>query len=236
MASDNTIIEFEGRRTELAAPDIVQALFATITHRLEPDGRGSRFPVVVLGLYGGRLMPEEMLAAITEIDVITGALQALPLDRAVRSLKDLTPFRAGNGGAASLFEYFLTLDGTPLLAALRTALQESRAAAAPIRFESPQVVRDRRMGRLWIAVGAAWTLAGFFYFPDLVIVPIGSTLRGGPLLWPIGLLIIGLGLLSLFEARRLRSFRKAKPSHLWMAALAGMAFVALWVAVTWRSQ
>jgi 2,3-bisphosphoglycerate-dependent phosphoglycerate mutase len=233
-SSNNTTIEFAGRRTELAAPDIVQALFATISYRLEPQGRGTRFPVIILGLYGGQLNPEEMLAAIAELDVIANDLQALPLERAVRSMKDLTPFRAGNGGAASLFEYFLTLEGVPLVAALRTIIQQARSAASPIRFDSPQVVKDRRMGRLWILVGAAWSICGFIYFPDFVIVPIGSSLRGGPLLWPIGLAIMGLGFLSLFQFRRLRTFRKAQHSHQWIAALIGMAVVALWVAITWR--
>ena len=235
MASNNSTIESAGRRTELAAPDIAQALFATITYRLEPQGRGSRFPVVILGLYGGRLLPHEMRAALAEMDVIANELQGMPPDRAIRSLKDLTPFRAGNGAAPSLFEYFLALDGKPLVASLRTAVEQSYAAASPLKFDSPQVVKDRRMGRLWILVGAAWSVAGFLYFPDFVIVPIGSSLHGGPLLWPIGLAIMGLGLLSLLEFRRVRSFRKARASHQWLAAIVGMAFVALWIAITWRS-
>jgi 2,3-bisphosphoglycerate-dependent phosphoglycerate mutase len=234
MSSDNTTVEVAGRRTELAASDIVQALFGTISYRLEPEGRGSRFPVVILGLYGGRLMPEEMLAALAELDVIANDLKALPQDRAVRSLKELKPFRAGNGSANSLYEYFLALDGTPLVAALRDKIEQTRAAAEPITFDSPQVIKDRRMGRLWIIVGAAWSLAGFFYFPDFVIVPIGSNLHGGPLLWPIGLAIMGLGLLSLFQFRKLRTFRKSQASHQWIAAIIGMAIVALWVAITWR--
>jgi len=235
MSSENTFIEFAGRRTELAAPDIVQALFGTITHRLEPNGKGSRFPVVILGLYAGQLMPHEMLAAKAELDVIASDLKALPLERAVRSRKDPTPFRAGNGGAASLYDYFLAVDGTPLMEKLRTVVEEAHAAMAPVQFDSPQVLKDRRMGRLWIIVGAVWSLAGFFYFPDFVIVPIGSNLKGGPLLWPIGLVIMGLGVLSLFQFRKFRTFRKAKPAHQWIAALIGMAFVALWVAVTWRN-
>jgi len=239
MASSNTTIEYAGRREELAAPHVIEAFFATITYRLEPEGRGTRFPVVVLGLYAGHLVPEEMPAAQAELDVIATALKALPLDRAIGNVNDLAPFRARapfvNHRAASLFDYFVTLEGVPIAAALRAAIEQSRTAELPLTFQSPQVVKDRNASIWAIIGGALWSALGYLYFPNFVIVPLGSgPLAGGPLIWPIGLPFVGIGILSLLGFRGVRTFRKGGDSHL-MVSLIALAAIVLWLFATWRS-
>lgn len=240
MAAPNTTIEFAGRRVELAAPAVVEAFFATITYRLEPQGRGTRFPVVIMGLYGGHLSPQEMPAAVAELDVIAAELRTLAPGKAIGNLGNLTPFRAlpplVNDSAASLFDYFITLTGTPLVAALRSAIDQSRTAELPLTFQSPQVVKDRNASIWAIVGGAAWSLIGYFYFPNFVIVPLGAgPLTGGPLIWPIGLPFLGVGILALLGFRgSVRTFKRGGDSHVGVTLIA-LAAVVLWLFATWRS-
>lgn len=154
--------------TGIAAPVAVQALFATISYRLEPQGRGSRFPIVMNRLYAGGLQEPEMLAAIAELDVIASELRAIPVDRAIANLENLAPFRARaplvNDRAASLFDYFIALDQRPLVTALRAAIEYNRATSTPVKFDTPEVRRERRL--LVLSGIVAVTLAGYYFAPS----------------------------------------------------------------------
>src|SRR5215470_4756251 len=100
---------------ELGPKTMLEALFATITYRLEPDGRGSRFPMVMKRLYSGRLRPSEIPGAVRELEAIESELTGLPADRAIWSLSDLRrrddrelPV---NHRATNVRDYFVGADG-----------------------------------------------------------------------------------------------------------------------------
>ena len=238
MAATNTVIEFAGRRAEIAAPYVVQAFFATISYRLEPQGRGSRFPVVLMRLYAGQLDPSEMLAAESELDVIGAELRTLPASQAIGSLSSLAPFRAGapivNNRAASLFDYFVAVDGTPLVFAFRSVVEQSRVAGMPLAFNSPQGSYNCVIGLVSILIGVTLSVAGYLYFPDYVITAPYSRTPSGPLIWPFGLLLAGIGVVCLFEPRRKPSLAPPKQSHILIATAIAMTLLGLWVAFTWR--
>ena len=58
----NTLIEYGGRRTPIATPHVTQAFFFTINHPPGPQGRGSRFPMVMNRFYAPGLRLPQMLA------------------------------------------------------------------------------------------------------------------------------------------------------------------------------
>ena len=151
---------------DLADAYLVQALFATISYRLEPQGRGTRFPIVMNRLYAGGLKPPEMLAAAAELDVIARELQTVAVDRAIASLDTLRPFRAGaphvDERAADLFHYFLARDGRPLVTALRAEIQAGGGADS-IKFDTPEARFERRTLIVGVIVMAG--LVGYWLAP-----------------------------------------------------------------------
>jgi 2,3-bisphosphoglycerate-dependent phosphoglycerate mutase len=236
MASTYTLIEFAGKKVGIAAPQGVQAFFATVTYRLEPQGRGSRFPIVMNRLYAGGLDESDLLAAGAELDAIAAELRRIHAGKAIGSLDNLEPFSVRaplvNERAGSLFDYFVAAGGTPLVVALRSAVEQARVAGSPLKLHSPEVERNRKGAVLSMVFGLAWSAIGYVYFRDYVIVPGGSHSHSGLLVWPIGLPIAALGAVALLPHKgRIQTLSRR---HEWLAVVAGMALILLWAALTWR--
>src|SRR5262245_7778611 len=133
---------------DLGPPIVIDGLFATINYRLEPDGRGTRFPTVMNRLYAGRLSPTEAPAASQEPQEIEGRLATLTPDRAVWSLSDLRRRDDSqlpvNRSARHLGDYFLAVNGRPLLAALQEAVHLGLDQNQPVVLASSEARRQNR--------------------------------------------------------------------------------------------
>ena len=229
-----SILSFAGKTVPLASPRIVDALFATISYRLEPQGRGSRFPFVMNRLYSGVLDPPELPAALAELGLIVGELRKLPANQAISSLARMVPFRPQPGDqvnprAASVFDLLIGPGGEPLISTIQSAVGESTRAGVTITLGTPLAVRWNRKGLFNVALGLLWTGIGYVYFPHDIIVPRG--MHSGPLAWPIGLVMLAGGLVSLLEVPAAgRSRRQLE----WIGAALGVfaVFLIVW---TWRS-
>lgn len=120
----------------------LEAFFATVSYRLEPEGRATRFPVLMKQLYAGTVEPHEALTAARELETVGRELKALSPDRAVWNLQDLTPLdptgQPLNAAAGSLDEFFITSEGRPLLSALREAVDDCRRLSQPLKLEAPR--------------------------------------------------------------------------------------------------
>ena len=124
----------------LAPDDVLEALFATISYRLEPNGWASRFPTVLDRLHEGRLDVASADAALSELELISAELKKLPADRVVWSMRDLArkddsrhPVRRD---ARNAYEYFIARDGRPILACLVDAVRVARASGEPVILAS----------------------------------------------------------------------------------------------------
>ncbi|HEV8269231.1 MAG TPA: Imm70 family immunity protein, partial [Thermoanaerobaculia bacterium] len=84
------------RPADLSTPRVLGAFAATLSYRLEPDGMGTRFPIVLDRLLAGRLSPREADTALSELETIAAELRKLSPDKVVWSLHDLT--RQGDAG------------------------------------------------------------------------------------------------------------------------------------------
>ncbi|WP_108270533.1 Imm70 family immunity protein [Stenotrophomonas maltophilia] len=129
-----------GRITdEIGSSEFLYAFFSTITGNLEPDGWGSRFPVIMKQLYAGGLQKSDAAIALSEMHVIRCELAELPPACAIWSYEDRTQHPPWGddiaGDIDSLATYFVTSHGRDLIALLAEvfeALQEGEDTSARI--------------------------------------------------------------------------------------------------------
>lgn len=134
----NTTLTVNSKNFILAPEHILEALFATISYRLEPAGRASRFPQMLTNLYKGYLRPEDAAAAIQELNTVEQELKSLPPEKAVWNLQDVTPVNpAGqplNQAAKNAFDFFIAAEGRPIITVLREAVYECRDSFQPLKL------------------------------------------------------------------------------------------------------
>ncbi len=114
------------RSWDVSSSAELHALFSTISHRVEPGGWGSRFPVLMNKLYQGELAARDVPAARRELAEARGALAAMPPSGVVWDIEDLSRLpQAGDDvdpAITHLADYFLTNDGENLIAVIDAAL------------------------------------------------------------------------------------------------------------------
>jgi hypothetical protein len=140
---------------EIASDQIMQALFATISYRLEPDGWATRFPAVLEHLQQGSLGASRADQALMELGQIEAELRSLPPDRVVWSLDNLhvrnDSRQPVNHNAKSIYDYFVAQDGTPVVNKLREIALACRSQGNIVKVESRSLRKSRRKDRLTFA-------------------------------------------------------------------------------------
>jgi len=110
----------------VGAASFLKSFFSTIAARLEPDGWGTRFPVVMNELYEGELSPESAPKARQELDTIRGQLKAHPPSDVVWDIHDRSKQPPWGDDIADritdLGNYFVTSDGRDLFEVLGEAV------------------------------------------------------------------------------------------------------------------
>ncbi len=164
---------------DLGPPLIIEGLFATIRYRLEPGGRGTRYPIVMNRLYGGRMAPLDADATSKELHEIDTGLAHLAPDRVVWSISDLrrrddSGF-AVNHAAGTARDYFIAGDGRPLPPLILEAVQLSRDRNEPLVLSSSEAaVKSRTYLFLLVTgfLGLCWAICfsgiGFWRQSDLI--------------------------------------------------------------------
>ncbi|MDV3511943.1 Imm70 family immunity protein [Stenotrophomonas sp. C4297] len=124
---------------EIGSSSFLYAFFSTISGNLEPDGWGSRFPILMRQLYAGRLQQSDAADALAELHMVRRELADLPPARVIWSLEDRTQHPPWGDDIApdidSLATYFVTAHGRDLIALLAEvfeALQEGEDTSARI--------------------------------------------------------------------------------------------------------
>jgi 2,3-bisphosphoglycerate-dependent phosphoglycerate mutase len=206
-----------GQSRELAPEHVMDALFTTISCRLEPQGRGTRFPAVMDDLYSGYLQPGRAPKALQELQEIEAALQKVPIDRVVWSLQKMhcdDSREPVNHHAGSSFEYFVDQDGQPLIWRLRDAVQECLSRGRVLRLvHDKEAVQGTLYGLFCALLGVGWMLAGRAWFPNWNLQRAGMTNAKMPL-WTFGMYLVmtGAGLMIAFACPGVRDwFRRHQP-------------------------
>jgi 2,3-bisphosphoglycerate-dependent phosphoglycerate mutase len=222
-----------------ACGPVVQGLFATITYRLEPNGRGSRFPLIMNRLYGGRLDPRDVPAALRELDEIEAGLNRLAPERVVWSFTDLRRLDDRgfpvNRGASNVSDYFVSTDGRPLLTSVREAVLRARDRQEPVELASIEAVQRTRGAQAAMVLGFAWTIVGYLFFRNWILTSVyDSESKDGPLIWPLGLLMLGAGIVGMTVDRR-PAVREWFQHRVWLSVGLLLAGMGLYGWLTWRS-
>ncbi|MCF3480435.1 hypothetical protein GUV60_10310 [Stenotrophomonas maltophilia] len=129
-----------GRITdEIGSGAFLYAFFSTIAGNLEPNGWGSRFPILLNQLYAGRLQQSDAAAALAELHRVRRELAELAPARVIWPFEDRTQRPPWGDDIAndidSLATYFVTSHGHDLIALLAEvleALQEGEDTSARI--------------------------------------------------------------------------------------------------------
>ena len=80
------ILSVGGRSRDLGPEHVVEAMFTTISCRLEPQGRGTRFPALMDDLYAGYLKPGRAAEVLWELQKVEADLRKVPVRDVVWSL------------------------------------------------------------------------------------------------------------------------------------------------------
>jgi hypothetical protein len=119
--------------------DFFHAFFSTISARLEPDGWGTRFPVLMHELYAGELAAGHAPAALAELHQVREELGRLPPSDIVWDVEDRgrqPPWGDDiSGEITDLGNYFVTADGQDLIDTAAEAIGYAGRAGAPLRVE-----------------------------------------------------------------------------------------------------
>ena len=124
---------------EVGSSSFLHCFFSTVSHHLEPDGWGSRYPLLMNNLYQGQLRWQDAESVIRDALAIRESLMAYPPDQVVWDIEDLTA-RPPLGDNISpditdLSNYFVTSDGNDLFEVLVSALAESVQEQADLLIE-----------------------------------------------------------------------------------------------------
>jgi 2,3-bisphosphoglycerate-dependent phosphoglycerate mutase len=125
---------------EVGTSQFLHAFFSTISGNLEPQGWGSRFPILLNKLYQGELSQTDAGAALTELANIEAELAMLPPSRVIWDIEDasMTPPWGHDISSeiTSLSNYFVTSTGRDLLAMLKEILGELHADGGVVQVVS----------------------------------------------------------------------------------------------------
>jgi 2,3-bisphosphoglycerate-dependent phosphoglycerate mutase len=123
-------IELGSITDEIGTADFFKAFFSTISGNLEPEGQGSRFPVIMKKLYMGELPDHDALTAITELKTIQQELSRLGPDDVIWDIEDrkkMPPWGKNiSTEITNLSNYFITSTGRDLISSLYEIFEELR--------------------------------------------------------------------------------------------------------------
>jgi hypothetical protein len=132
-------LRVRGKAWPVGTGDFLHAFFSTISVRLEPDGWGTRFPMLMKELYSGELAGAHAPDALAELEQVREELSRLPPSDVVWDVEDRAkqpPW--GDDISADITDlgtYFVTADGRDLFEVAAEAIAYAGRAGAPLRIE-----------------------------------------------------------------------------------------------------
>jgi 2,3-bisphosphoglycerate-dependent phosphoglycerate mutase len=115
---------------EVGTGDFFHSFFSTISGNLEAEGWGTRFPVLLNGLYRGQLHQRDAAPALAELDAVEKELARLPPAKVIWDIEDRSKAPPWGTKISSditdMSKYFVTSTGRELIPVIRECLEELR--------------------------------------------------------------------------------------------------------------
>jgi len=122
---------------EIGSTDFFYAFFSTVSGRLEPEGWGSRFPIIMEKLYRGDLAQEDAGAALAEINRIVDELSHHSSNQIIWDYGDRSKMPPWgdkiSSDITSLANYFVTSTGRDLIEVIKEVLIELKERGGTLR-------------------------------------------------------------------------------------------------------
>ena len=114
---------------QIGSGDFLFSFFSTVAYHLEDQKWGSKFPVIMDGLYQGELWSTQIPAAKHELEQIKKGLEKLPPDQIIWDIEDLSaqpPWGTDiSSDITNLSNYFVTSDGEDFITIFSHALEKA---------------------------------------------------------------------------------------------------------------
>ena len=131
-------LQLGGITDEVGSSEFMHCFFSTVSGNLEPNGWGSRFPVLLKNLYQGQLQEEEAAPALAELELVEKELVQLSPKKVIWDIEDrrkTPPWGARiSSDITDLSNYFLTSTGRDLIEMLRECLEELRGNGGVLKI------------------------------------------------------------------------------------------------------
>ncbi|MCI9191644.1 MAG: hypothetical protein HFH84_19090 [Lachnospiraceae bacterium] len=113
----------------IGGSDFYHSFFSTISYYLEPDGWGTKYPVLTQDLYHGMLCWDKSKEARVNLSEIKDFLNIFPPNKVIWNIDDLSQRPPWGDNIApditNLSNYFVTNDGKDLFEVLDSAIEYS---------------------------------------------------------------------------------------------------------------
>lgn len=119
----------------VGSASFLHCFFSTISYNLEPEGWGSRFPMLIKHLYMGQLSNENLSGLRDELHIVRAELEKLPVSRVIWDIEDPRKKIPGGPLAKSVktaADFFVTDVGTNLFDELEQAIDHAMKKKAHI--------------------------------------------------------------------------------------------------------
>lgn len=218
--------------------NVVEAFYNTTSYRLEPEGWGTRFPVLMDELFEGRVSASSAIRALKELDVVERELSELPRKKVIWDVHDRRPmedtFLRVNHDATNLRDYFVRSDGTPMVDAIRQALETARRTGQTVTIRGGLHGLKSIKGLAVVGFGLLFALVVGLFFPNAILGARSGPRGSGALLWPFGLLTAFGGVLMLLAARYPSLMAWARRRYP-VVIIAAIALLVGFLSLTWRT-
>lgn len=122
-------LKIDGITGEIGSGSFLHAFFSTISAHLEPDGWGTRFPVLMNDLYQGHIDASQVQKVLDDLKTIHKELEAYGPEKVVWDIEDRSAEPPWGDNIApeitSLANYFVTSTGRDLFWLLEELLAEA---------------------------------------------------------------------------------------------------------------
>lgn len=125
--------------SEIGASSFFNAFFSTIKGLLEPEGAGTRFPIISGEFYEGHVSANQIDQAIAELKIIKNELSKFPPAAVIWDIDDRSkapPWGTNiSSDITSMGNYFVTSTGRDLLDTLFETFEYAKKKGADVMIE-----------------------------------------------------------------------------------------------------